>query len=131
MTINTSPASTVTFAAESSAGATRAISISVTDDNLSEGAENFTVSLGDITSDLLALVSLKSGSSSASSTIAASDPITVSLSGPSTVNEGSETASYTVSLSGGTSTADLTVKYATADGTAEYWKRLSRPSRAH
>ena len=64
-------------------------------------------------------VSLNSEASSVSTTIAASDPITVSLSGPASVEEGSETADYTVSLSGGTPTADLTVDYATADGTAE------------
>ena len=112
------PGSTVTFAAGSSAGATQSASVAVTDDNLSEAAENFSVSLGDITSDLSDLVSLKSRSSSARATIAASDRITVSLSGPAAVNEGSETASYTVSLSDGVPTADLTVSYATADSTA-------------
>ena len=111
--------STVTFAAGSGAEATQTISVSTTDDNLSELSETFSVSLGAITSDLSDLVSLKSGESNASATIAASDPITVSLSGPSVVGEGSETADYTVSLSGGTPTADLTVDYATADGTAE------------
>ena len=111
--------STVTFAAGSGASATRTVSISTTEDDLSESAEDFSVSLGTITSDLSDRVSLKSGESSASATIAASDPITVSLSGPSVVGEGDENSSYTVSLSGGTPTANLTVNYATADGTAE------------
>ena len=48
------------------------------------------------------------------------DPITISISGPSTVNEGDATSNYTVSLSpsGVTPTSNLTVSYATADGTA-------------
>ena len=111
--------SQVIFAADSGASATRRVSIPTTQDELSENAEDFSVSLGTITSDLSDLVSLKSGGSSASATIAASDPITVSLSGPSVADERGHTAAYTVSLSGGTPTADLTVDYATSDGTAE------------
>ena len=116
---DTAPAS-VTFAAGSAAGATETVTLAVTDDMLSEGAESFTVTLGTITSDL-SEVSLKSGASSATATIAASDPITVNITGPSTVEEGDETTAYTVSLSpaGVTPTADLTVSYATADGTAK------------
>ena len=109
---------TVTFAANSAAGATQSITIAATDDDLSEGDESFTVTLGTITSDLSSQVSLKSGASSATATIADSDPITVNISGPSTVDEGDATSNYTVSLSGGTPTADLTVSYATAAGTA-------------
>ena len=111
---------TVTFAANSGAGATQTITIAATDDALSETSESFTVTLGDITSTLSSQVSLKSGSSSATATIAESDPITISISGPSNVNEGDATTNYTVSLSpsGVTPTADLTVSYATADGTA-------------
>ena len=65
-------------------------------------------------------MSVKSGAGSVTTTIAESDPITVSLSGPSTVTEGDTTTDYTVSLSpsGVTPTADLTVSYATSDGTA-------------
>ena len=75
------------------------------------------MSLGAITSDLSGQVSLKSGASSAQATIApASDPITVTLSGPSNVNEGDATTAYTVSLSpsGVIPTANLTVSYATS-----------------
>ena len=43
----------------------------------------------------------------------------MSLSGPATVDARDGSATYTVSLSGGTLTEDLTVDYATADGTAE------------
>ena len=112
---------TVTFDAGSAAGATKEITITAMDDSLSEAAEAFTVTLGDITSTLPASqVSLKSGASSAQATIAESDPITVSISGPSSVDEGDATSNYTVSLSpsGVTPTADLTVSYAAADGTA-------------
>ena len=108
---------TVTFAAGSSANDTQDITISVTDDDLSETAESFTVTLGTITSDLSSQVSLKSGSSSATATIAESDPITVAISGPSSVDEGDATSNYTVSLSpsGVTPTADLTVSYGTSE----------------
>ena len=111
---------TVTFAADSAAGATRSITITATDDKLSETAESFTVTLGDITSTLSSQVSLDSDASSATATIDASDAITISLSGPTTVNEGDATSNYTVSLSpaGVKPTAELTVSYATADGTA-------------
>ena len=108
---------TVTFPPNSAAGATQTITITATDDELSETAESFMVNLGDITSDLSSQLALKTGASSAQATIAASDPITVSISGVSTVGEGN-IATYTVSISGGTPTDDLTVQYATEDGTA-------------
>ena len=110
---------TVTFAANSAAGATQTITVTAVDDKLSEGAESFTVTLGTITSTLSSQVSIKNGASSATATIAESDPITINLSGPSSVDEGN-TATYTVSLSpsGVTPTEDLTVSYATSDGTA-------------
>ena len=109
---------TVTFPANSTAGATQSITITATDDTLSELAESFTVTLKTITSTLSSHVSLKSGASSATATIVESDPITVNISGPASVDEGDATSNYTVSLSGGTPTADLTVSYGTADGTA-------------
>ena len=131
----------VTFPAGSAAGATRTIRFTVTDDALSETSESFTVSLGTITFGtsrrgvgtsrrgvrslsvftLPRPVSLKDGASSATATIAESDRITVHLTGPSSVNEGDATSSYTVTLSpaGVIPTADLTVEYTTADGTAK------------
>ena len=111
---------TVTFAAGSAAGATKTISITATDDALSETSEGFTVTLGTITSTLSSQVGLKSGASSATATISESDPITVNISGPTSVDEGDATSNYTVSLSpaGVTPTANLTVNYATANGTA-------------
>ena len=111
---------TVTFAANSAAGATQTITITATDDALSETAESFTVTLGAITSTVSSQISLKSGEKAATATIAASDAITINISGPSTVDEGDATGNYTVSLSpsGVTPTSDLTVSYATSDGTA-------------
>ena len=90
------------------------------DDALSETSETFTVALGTVGGDLASRVSVKSGSGSFVTTIAESDPITVSLSGPSSVTEGDKTSNYTVSLSpsGVIPTADVTVNYATSDGTA-------------
>ena len=121
---------TVTFAANSAAGATQSITIGVEDDALSEAAEGFTVTLGAITSDISSQLSLKSGASSATASISASDPITISISGPSSVDEGDATTAYTVSLSpsGVTPTADLTVSYGTADGTAEAGKDYTAKS---
>ena len=117
-----SPASgSVTFPAGSAAGATQTFTVGMTDDALSEVKENFTVELGTVTSSVSAFVAPKSGSFIADAYIAESDPITVSISGPSKVNEGDTTTVYTVSLSpsGVTPTADLTVDYSTSDGTAE------------
>ena len=71
---------TVTFAADSAAGATQSITIAATDDKLSETAESFTVTLGTITSTLSSQLSVKNGASSAQATIAASDPITINIS---------------------------------------------------
>ena len=107
----------VTFPANSAAGAQRTITIGAVDDMLSEGDETFTVTLGTIASDLSDRVEVVTGSAEA--TIAESDPITIEISSPDTVPEGDQ-ATYTVSLSpsGVTPTSDLTVDYATSDGTA-------------
>ena len=115
----TSRSGSVTFEANSAAGVTKTITVPVTDDALSEGAETFSVALGAVTgpSDVF----VDTTAASATATIAESDPITVNISGPSSVDEGDTTTTYTVSLSpsGVTPTEDLTVTYATADGTAE------------
>ena len=109
----------VTFAADSGAGATQTITVATIEDDLSETAETFSVELGADSGNRADIVWVKTTASGATATIAASDPITVVLSGPDTVDEG-DTATYTVSLSpeGVIPTADLTVDYATADGTA-------------
>ena len=59
---------TVTFAANSAVGATQTITITTTDDMLSETAESFTVTLDAITSTLSSQLSLKNGASSAQAT---------------------------------------------------------------
>ena len=83
---------TVTFAANSAAGATQTITIAATDDQLSETAETFTVTLGTpLPPPSPRRSGLKNGASSDTATISASDPITVSLSGPTTVDEGDAT----------------------------------------
>ncbi len=109
----------VSFAANSTAGATQTITIAVTDDNLSETSESFSAALGMVTGDLSDRVSVSASAGSASATISENDPITVSVSGPESVDEGNA-ATYTVSLSpsGVTPTSDLTVRYATSHGTA-------------
>ena len=107
----------VSFTANSLANATRTITIGAVDDMLSEEAGEFTVTLGTVTSSLSDRVSV--ATASAEATIAESDPITIEISGPAMVAEGAS-ATYTVSLSpaGVTPTANLTVDYATADGSA-------------
>ncbi len=109
----------VTFEAGSTANATTTLTLTATDDSLSEVAESFTVMLGTVTGDISDRISVDAQANSAGVTIESSDRITVTLSGDSSVDEG-ESATYTVSLSpnGVTPTADLTVDYATADDTA-------------
>ena len=98
-----------------SAGANTAnMEITAVDDANSEGEEDFTVTLGAVTVGD-AVVSSTAGVTVV--TIGASDPVTVSLTmdSGSVVREG-ETATYTVTLSGGTSTAAVTVNYAVTGG---------------
>ena len=114
-----SPASgTVTFTANSAAGATQTFTIAITNDQMSETAEDFTVALGAVTSTLSSHVT--ADTTAVTVTIAESDPITVNLTGGASVAEGAMNT-YTVTLSpaGVIPTADLTVNYTTADGTAK------------
>ena len=107
----------VTFYARSAPGMTQTFAVAIADDILSEGTESFSVVLGAVTSVLSGRV--MADTTTVDVTIAESDPITVELSGPSSVNEG-ETVTYTVSLSptGVIRSADLIVHYGRADGTA-------------
>ena len=74
-----SPSSgSVSFPAGSAAGATQTFAVAMTDDNLSETVENFTVELGTVTSSVSAYVAPKPGSFVADAYISESDPITVS-----------------------------------------------------
>lgn len=108
------PSGSVTFSAGSTANATTTLTLTATDDLLSEVAESFTVMLGTVTGDISDRMSVDLSASSTVATISESDPITVTLSGSSSVAEG-ESATYTVSLfpEGVTPTEDLTVDYAT------------------
>ena len=110
---------TVTFPAGSSGNATQTFNVSIRDDGLSENEESFNVSLGAVTGRIADQVSVDPSASSTAVTISESDPITVVLSGPASVDEG-ESATYTVSLlpSGVIPTEDLTVDYSTSSGTA-------------
>ena len=123
------PSGSMTFAAGPPANATSTLTLTATDDLLSEVSESFTISLGAITGDISDRITLDANADSAVLQIEPSDPITVTLSGDSSVDEG-ELASYTISLSphGVTPTAALTVDYNTADGTAssDDYKEMSR-----
>ena len=125
-----SPASgTVTFPANSSPGAVQSFSIDITEDDLSESTERLTVRLSGITLSpgerSVGESDVTLDTTPATAFIAASDAIVVSLSPPRDSNgnlldpvvEGDSTGEYTVTLSK-TPTVDLTVEYATADGTA-------------
>ena len=86
------------------------IRITAVDDNLSEAQEAFTVTLTGVASsnpDLVA-AELDEPRKTTPVTIAASDPLTVSFTGPPEARE-KTTATYTVSLGGGVSTADVVV----------------------
>ena len=76
--------------------------------------------MGAISGDGADGVWVNTTTATAKATIAESDPITVSVSDPAEGVDEGDTATFTVSLSpsGVTPTADLTVDYATADGTA-------------
>ena len=74
--------------------------------------------LGADTGDEADSVWVKTTASSATATIAESDPITVAISGTSSSVDEGDAVTYTVSISGGVPSADLTVDYATSDGTA-------------
>ena len=91
------------------------LTVATVEDTLAEAAETFTVTLSAPAAGLPAGVSL--GTASATGTIADDDPLTASVSAAAaTVMEG-EAASFTVALSGGTSTAAVAVAY-TVGGTA-------------
>ncbi len=81
--------------------------VTVTEDDLSETEESFTVTVSEPSLGRLSTVT----------SIAASDAMTVTLTGPSVVEEG-ETATYGVSVSGGVPTEDLTASYRVAGHTA-------------
>ena len=115
---NGSAGGSVTFSAGDNENQT--ITITITDDMLSEGDEDFSVELDSVDAgDLSNLVELGTATT-VDVTIGESDPLTVNIAGPaSAVAEGGK-ATFTISLSptGVMPGDDLTVNYATADGTA-------------
>ena len=86
------------------------IRIAAVDDNLSEAREAFTVTLTGVDSSNQDLVAAELDEPRKTTTvmIGASDPLTVSFTGPEEARENT-TATYTVSLGGGVSTADVVV----------------------
>ena len=111
---------TVTFAAGSTASQT--LTVSTQHDTVAEVEETFTVTLTG--PNLPEGVSV--GTATATGRITDDEALTVSVTGPSTVVEGN-TAAFTVSVTGGTSTADVVVSY-TVGGTATSGTDYTAPS---
>ncbi len=86
----------VTFVAHSPTDLTETITITINEDPLSEGTETFTVVLQDVSGEQASRVLIDTARASAQGIIAESDPITVNLHGPQSVDEG-DSATYTVS----------------------------------
>ena len=106
-------------------GTAATLTVATAEDTLTEAAETFTVTLAAPAAGLPAGVSL--GTASATGTIADDDPLTASVSAAAaTVMEG-EVASFTVALSGGTSTAAVAVAY-TVGGTATVGDDYAAPA---
>ena len=100
---------TLTFAVGASGAAlSQTFSVPITEDNLAEGPETFTATLS---GSLPAGVTL--GTATAQGTIAASDGATLSIADGTGGDEG-DNATFTVTLSGGETTAAVVVNYATS-----------------
>ena len=104
------PAGALTFLPEGAL--TQTITVTTLQDTLAEASETFTVTLtGTTLPDGVTL-----GTATATGTITDDETLTAAVSGAATVAEGAE-ASFPVTLTGGTSTADVVVGYTVA-GTA-------------
>ena len=103
------PATMVTIAQGATTGT---VTLVVVDDNVNEGAESVQVALGGVMGALGAAV-VDASASSASATIAANDPIEVSLARLAGDTGGVEgtTATFVVTLSGGESTLETVVDW--------------------
>ncbi|WP_167335410.1 Calx-beta domain-containing protein [Pedobacter kyungheensis] len=102
----------VTFPAGSVSGATQTILIPITDDNVTENAESFSVTLSDADAPLTITQTEAIG------TINDNDASAVSISAtPTSVDEAAGTATFTVTLNNAVQ-AGFSVDYATANGTA-------------
>ncbi len=108
----TSESGTVTFPAGSADGATRAITVAVSDDAVTEATETFDVNLSNILGGGDVTISDGTGTG----TITDNDASSVSI-GDVTVNESDGSAVFTVTLTGAIQDA-LSVDYTTGDITA-------------
>ena len=123
----TATSGTLTFAASASGtDLSQTFPVPVTDDSLPEGDETFTATLSANTaSPLPAGVIL--GTTTAQATIAASDGVMVSITGPSaSVTEGNP-ATFTVTLSASPG-SEVVVNYATSDDTATAGSDFTAPA---
>ncbi len=105
----------LTFPAGSGEGATQSVEIQVTDDEFSEADETFSFRLQAVTAQGVedGRVRVDEDASSAEVTISASDPLTLSLSGPPFALE-AVTVTYTLRLVGGIPSEDITATLAVA-----------------
>ena len=104
----------VTLTFQPGSSLTRTLTVQTHDDTRAEDDETFTVTLTAVPEDLPQGVTL--GTSTAEVTITDDEELTVTVAGAQTVAEGSP-ATFTVSVEGGQSTANITVNY-TVTGTA-------------
>ena len=115
-------------AAEIAAGDIRATFIvATTEDTLAEADETFLVTLTAVNRPAVLETLKVAPLPTATVTIVDDDKLTMSVTGPETVVEGS-VATYTVTLAGGTSSAAVVVDYNTAESTATKDKDYTEPS---
>ena len=108
----TANSGTVTFPANSINGATQTITVIILNDVIAEATETYNVTLNNIVSTGAASISKAIGVG----TIIDKDQVSITINDV-TVNESAGTATLTVTLIGNIAT-DLSVDYATSDGTA-------------
>ena len=111
-----STSGSVTFPANSEAGAMQTVRVSVRDDDLSESDETFTLTIGEVTAPGIAAdrFLFMTDAPDLEATIAASDPLMASLAGPARSVEGT-TATYTINVTGGVSTEDVRAELVIGD----------------
>ena len=112
------------------AGRTRGtVAVETEEDNLTEDPETFTVTLSEPPVNTN-VAELELGRETATATITDDDPLTVSVASDQvTAIEAGQTATFTVSLSGGVGSESVTVRY-TVSGTAKAGEDYDVPSEA-
>ena len=108
----TAKTSTITFASSDAPTQRRQVTVEITDDDVYEQTEAFTVELRNPVNGII-----KTGAGSATVTVVDDDPWPVLSIGDVRVNEADETATLTVAMTG-RSASDVIVDYSTVDGTA-------------